>query len=538
MIERLIENWLTKSDERSYQIPFVHSLIHNGYKVIHSSRHCPLEFGKDIIAVDSSGRPCAYQLKALYGKKLSLKMFQDLVQQLNSLINLAIAHPGITSNRQHRSILVINDEIQEEAQSAIKQYNQGFVNYGTPDKKLEIISKGDLINIFHRMGTEFWPCMDFADIKTFLNLFLNDGKGSLPKNELSDLFEISLPFKKKDGKIPGKNECARKISGLTLLNVLSINSFSKNSHHSAEFEAWVLYIAYILALAERWCLEEKYFKTEYMMALDLVYYSVERLCLELMSKEEYFEGDAFFDGPVYKVRMTYLLGLMSLLGLWRRYKGEKKDKIDDFIRSFILSQEKCLYLWGEYAIPQFLAYHWYLMTIESTPKPDFQLISLIQNIVKANSHRKAGLLANPYYSPDDIIPYIIGTNLEPLDDNFDGQSYYLESLLHLFVRANWKQSLKLEWSGITKVFATCFKPKNNWEYFFWRCKEGTTTAKEFQHCQKWEDLRALANDNSVNELPHLIKINPLFYLAFLIVYPHRVNSSGIRWFDCEIKKLI
>jgi len=538
MIERLIENWLTKSDERSYQIPFVHSLSQNGYKVLHSSRHCSLELGKDIIALDPKGRPCAYQLKALDGKKLSLKMFQDLQQQLNSLINLAIAHPGISSQRQHRSFLVINDEIQEEAQIAINQYNQGFINNGTPDKKLEIISKGDLINIFRKMGTEFWPDLDYTDVKTFLNIFLNDGKGTLPKNELSDLLRTSLPFSKTDGKNPTKNECLRKISGLILLNVLSINLFTKNANYAAEFEAWILYLSYILALAERWSLGDKYFKSEYNLVLDLVYFSLEKLCLELKGREEYFEGDAMFDGPVYKVRMTYLIGLMSLLGLWRKYRGEQGKNIDDFIRSFITSNKKNLNLWGEYAMPQFLAYYWYWKTIDSTCEPDFMLLSLTKNIVNSNSHRKAGLLANPYYSPDDIIPYIIGTNLEPLDDSFDGQSYYIEPLLQLFVRADWKQSLKWEWPGITKVFPTHFKPKNNWEYYFWRCTAGTTIAKELQSYQKWDDLKNLAMENSGNELPVLIKKNPLLYLAFLIVYPHRSSSSGIRWLDSEINKFI
>jgi hypothetical protein len=38
-------------------------LVAEGYTIVHLSRHSPIEMGKDIIAIDKDGIPCAFQLK-------------------------------------------------------------------------------------------------------------------------------------------------------------------------------------------------------------------------------------------------------------------------------------------------------------------------------------------------------------------------------------------------------------------------------------------------------------------------------------------
>ena len=55
VIERLLETWLNKANERSFQIPFAHWLAYQGYTVLHVSRHCAMELGKDVIAIAPDG---------------------------------------------------------------------------------------------------------------------------------------------------------------------------------------------------------------------------------------------------------------------------------------------------------------------------------------------------------------------------------------------------------------------------------------------------------------------------------------------------
>jgi hypothetical protein len=51
---------LDSASERSYQGPFCQILSARGYTVLHSTRHAPIEFGKDVIAIAPDGVPCAY----------------------------------------------------------------------------------------------------------------------------------------------------------------------------------------------------------------------------------------------------------------------------------------------------------------------------------------------------------------------------------------------------------------------------------------------------------------------------------------------
>jgi hypothetical protein len=63
MIESAIANWLTKTNERNYQIPYCQVLLAKGQRVLYASTHRPMEQGKDIITVDDNGTYHAYQLK-------------------------------------------------------------------------------------------------------------------------------------------------------------------------------------------------------------------------------------------------------------------------------------------------------------------------------------------------------------------------------------------------------------------------------------------------------------------------------------------
>ena len=166
MNARVLENWLDKATERSFQLPFCHSLAADGYRVVHVSRHCAMEMAKDILAVTPDGRPCAYQLKNVGGKQLTLaKWRSDLEPQIVPLVYNQIVHPSITSNKHHRSFIVINGELSEEVSASIDQFNRGL--RGRP--KLRTLVKGDLLDRFTRLGSNFWP----SDIPSNLNSYSN-----------------------------------------------------------------------------------------------------------------------------------------------------------------------------------------------------------------------------------------------------------------------------------------------------------------------------------------------------------------------------
>ena len=83
MLERVIENWLDKASERMFQQPYCYMLSAKGHTIIHLTRHCGMEMGKDIITIAPDGTPCAFQLKT---GNISLAKWRDEVSPQIDLI--------------------------------------------------------------------------------------------------------------------------------------------------------------------------------------------------------------------------------------------------------------------------------------------------------------------------------------------------------------------------------------------------------------------------------------------------------------------
>lgn len=163
-----------------------------GYTVLHMSRHCAMEIGKDIIALDSEGTPCAFQLKCSKGKKISLSQWRDEISsQVTDPLHCKIVHPSVDKSAPHRSFLVTNGEIDEEVCRAIDDLNRLWVDRGRPEIKLETIVRGQMLEKAKKVGLSLWPS-ELTDIKTFLEIYLYDGRATLPKDKLAALFESTL----------------------------------------------------------------------------------------------------------------------------------------------------------------------------------------------------------------------------------------------------------------------------------------------------------------------------------------------------------
>ncbi len=544
MIERLLENWLDKANERSFQIPFCHSLTNQGFTVLHLTRHCGMEMGKDIIAVSSDGTPHVYQLKSVHGGKLTLSQWdKDLFPQVVKMVYLKTIHPSITSSKPHKSYIVINGDFDEETSHAIDEFNRARRDDGEQHKQVNTIVKGQLLESFLALQDNFW-LPNLGDIKTYLELYLETGKGNLPKDKLSKLFTSSMPYNVINGKQPSINKCERALAGNAIICSSAISSYTNSDNYVAEFEAWTLYLSYTLALAERWNLPEDSWTFELDIAQKSIYNALSNLCDELIARKHYVEGDPLSDKRIYRIRMTYLLGLMSIYAIWRKTLQTNLDNEHDlFIREFCLNNINKVELWGEFAVPQLIVLYVYLRTIDATLKPDFQILaSLIDTISKHNRPRCNEGLANPYYDVEDILPYITTFIDKPLSgellrDSFNGCSYTLESLIHLFVRTNWKQRMKALWPSTTQIAKLSFIPNNPWEFYFWRNREGINQIEFTVPTQCWDDLKHKAFESEGKEIPTLIKQYPIQFLCLLIVMPHRINSSGIRWVTTKLEKM-
>jgi hypothetical protein len=141
VLERVIENWLASVSERSFEIPFQQLLALDGYTVIHKAfPHGPMEQGKDLLAINADGLPCAYQLKS---GNLTLREWRtDIQGQIYDLLDVAIQHPSIPKTPTHQSYLVTTGCLDDTLRQTIDAFNDGRRRQGKSE--LNVIVKGQL----------------------------------------------------------------------------------------------------------------------------------------------------------------------------------------------------------------------------------------------------------------------------------------------------------------------------------------------------------------------------------------------------------
>jgi hypothetical protein len=549
VLERAVDNWLDKASERSFQVPFCYMLSRQGYTIVHISSHNAMELGKDVLAVDKKGTPCAFQLK---GGDVSLRKWRDEVApQVRDLAYGTVTHPSIDPSKRHRPFLVTNGNIDETVQRAINDENETLKSLGLP--QIETRVGGQLKAEAKTLQSDLWPS-ELVDAKDLLELYLHEGKDVFPKAKLASLLESTLPFRKTaQGRRQPKRACNRAISSAAVLTALILSSFTEEENHVAEIEAWTLYVAYALALAERWNLEPKYYEAEVEIALRAIKNALTDLAEEVMERQHLAEGLATVDEPFYRVRVTWVAALLCILSMWRRADGEKQTDIDRFTRQFATNNAQSWALWGEAAISQFLAIYWHTKLILASSRQADGLLGMLANSVCDS--KKPGIdsgLPDISLEAADCLPYLADEELrqvlpdelkvqlakEPLTVSYRGYSHTLEGLTHLLVQQNWKRQMKLLWPNVTRINLHRFEFDEPWHFYRWRNEGGTERVIMPRHTQFWDQLKLEANAPTEEYLPELIRRYPLFALLFICVYPHRTSAPVLRWLNVKLRETV
>jgi hypothetical protein len=529
MTEQLIENWLIKATEKSFQIPFCFMLANEGYTILHLTRHCGMEHGKDVIAIDANGIPCAFQLKGTNGSKIKLSYWQKhLLGQVNQLVYHKLMHPSIPSTAQHlKSFFVTNGEMEEEVFSAIKNDNTSHELNGHPEFRLNTIVKGELIEKSKRLGLNFIP-PDFNDFKILLEFYLEDGTGTLEKNKFSHLLEVIF------NRSIRASESGQLIRGSALLTSLATTSFSNKENNVALVEAWIIFISYLFRFVEKNKIAKKHWINEFNIANQIITTSLENLWRECSNITNFLNGIIFEDAFVHNARTTWILGLISSLGIYYKLNDDKEEEVIE-IHEFCQKHRNSLELYGEVAVPNFLSYYWFFRLNDPTEKP-IEILSQLINTILSNIKKKDIIYANVYYDIDESLSLRWEKEQKIIEEkNQKGTSYFLEGLIHLFVRENYKQRMAIIWPDISKLFFSTFRYANIIDFYKWRNYEGKEVLTTPKPTKSWKELKSEAAENMGNDIPELLKKNAHLYPLFLNVYPFRVSASGLRWFDSYLK---
>lgn len=521
MLSKLIENWLDNASERTYQPAFCQMLISQGYTVIHSTRHCPIEYGKDVIAIAKDGVPCAFQLKGNPGGSMGLVQFRDIRPQLDEMVNQYIAHPSIPKDVPHRSFLVTNGRIEEEVALAVNQTNETNVRDGYPHRKLQTIAREQLLGWALDLEGALWPS-ELTELRTLLEMLTHKGNELFPIGKLHHLLSVMLRMRPSDGEKIGDAEFGRRLSGAALLVAVALKSFSENNNHFAVVSAWVAFSTYAIGFADKYRKSNTLVQPTLASAEDAIHNSLSLLLNEASKRRGiYGEGNGLADFPVYPWRYTLLVGLASLYwlectrtGIWQNPEQQAE------IEAIIPGDDKKMSLWGEGAIPQFLFYNWYLKKRQDITS-DYQIVSLADIIMSKP-------LFNVYLQAEDVIRHQLSQTFEAFNSFIDqklgdkaSSSYFSATAMALLAQRDLKDACKKLWGRYSKISSLSFLPQETWMYCLYTSEAGDNHSYIPPETGQWVDLLATSRIDAGIYAPPLLLERPLLLALWCLLIPQR-----------------
>ena len=541
MLERILENWLDSASERSYQGPLCQMLAADGHRVLHSTRHHPIEFGKDIITVAGDGVPCAFQLKGNPGGRLTLAEFRDIQPQLWQLATQAIVFPGVP-NMMHRSYLVTNGYVEEDVQKSLAEMNAQFARGAPPHPRIELIPRGDLLAMATRLGVRLWPS-GVESINVLMKLLVYDGRDLFPIDLLHDLLLPSLYLEPAQEKAPSKAEVRRSITSSAILVSTALKEFSRQDNFYAVATAWTIFSSYVIAACTRHGLD---YTKEGAPAVDIakgtIVDSLCALCDEATGREHYVEGDPFTDFAVYQWRQQLVRGLLSLLWFWIRENDDpdSQHRLAN-IEKFLASTAGETQVWGEAAIPHLLTRIWHYRAKDEalglTELSRLLAYLLIANLGKAEQTP----LASPYYSFEDVLRHTARDFLKPHEDplereSFKSTTFFAYPLFEILAARGIKDACKAIWPDLTRLNHKQFNVESPWQYCLWRTDAGMEETKQLPLTQEWSAVYAQSLSTVCDEVPAALKAQPLVLMLFVILVPHRATPNVVRFLNREIQR--
>ncbi len=99
MKERLVDDWLTRINERGYQTAFGQVLAAQGFSILRIG-HSAYEHGKDVLAIAPNGEVHCYQLK---DGDIDIAKFERDFGQISGLVQARPSHPSLPAGSDSSS---------------------------------------------------------------------------------------------------------------------------------------------------------------------------------------------------------------------------------------------------------------------------------------------------------------------------------------------------------------------------------------------------------------------------------------------------
>lgn len=526
-LEKTIENWLTTTNELSYQMPFCQLLLSKGYTVCHNSKQNAFEQGKDIIAINKSGVPCGFQLK---GGNITNRRWRDEVKdEIEELIDYQIVHPSISKSKGHLSFLVTNGELEDTVRVGIDNLNTGKWK----ENPLEVITGGELLSKFVDISNNFTP-QEVTAYKSFLDLYFRDGKELINEKEYSNFITEVLRLNK-DGL--SKEERKRNIASAVLYTGYIISSAKKSKNHITTIQTLSLLCAHILGLAEKYSLEERYWLDSFEIIWGEIEITAQNLQDEIGNDELEKLVTSMWDGELGQYRRHIAIGYLLAFKCAQLIDGN--NKWDDIFNDVFFTKLKdSVVPWGEGGFFPIILLSLLLDRTPTLPGVDaFKSVCvIIEFLIKFNGAESDEGVLSPYYGITTAIERKFGLLKEPLDENFARRSFTMKAIIDLLIRHKRRADVEEYWRDITYIEQEEFLPKETWMHFLWRSKKGKNESNFPVQTQSWSVLEKEAQNINLKNIPRTLQKQKRFLPFFLLLYPHRVTTNYIKFLDKTISE--
>ena len=530
MRERLLENWLDRSNERGYQPVFCQALSARGFSVVHSTRHTSMELGKDVIARDSKGKFHAFQLKGNPGSRLTMSQWQAILPQINALMLQPIEPP--ISDRAELAVpyLVTNGQVDEDVHAAIRAL--GTLAQQDGREALRLISRGNLLDDFIRpIADETWPPSTEVD-GHILTCWQLDGADYFSTAQFHQMLLQALPFTK----TPRSNvTLERALFGAAIINEICLRRYQESENFLAVLFGRALFLAASYSLIERARLKPSAFAA----VRELTWTSMSEEFTSLIKNLEqeagryYYDRAPQFEFPYHQQRLFLLKSILSVLALSAKHSPQDHhlttvaDEYADFIRDFVCGEVNHGALLGEYAVPQILFVYWYMCSQSGSAKTDGLVGSALNALLTQNSlaDRRAQI-PNPYYAMPDVLADRLGLDSSKLGKNesFRRQLWTALPLFGVLVRRNLKQTAKYLFSDMTKFIHRRTSLRSAWQFGLHQVEDAEEIGEELEFPAEWDAIVARVTRFKLS-IPKGLVEDVVTLGLFLILCPFRLTEE-------------
>lgn len=532
MHEKVVESWLDSASERSYQAAFCQMLVAQGHRIVHSTRHSPIEFGKDIVSVAPDGVPCAFQLKGNPGSRLTLSGFRAIEGQIRELVDYALPYSNL-AREHHRSFLVTNGYVDEEASRAIEALNESNSRAGYPERTVTVWGRGELLELALELERGLWP-KELDDTRRLLAILHRDGAESLPWEDLTGILTDMLGLREGDRREWSREELRRRFSAAALITSICLTSFYEAKNYFAAISAWTLLAVSVIGSCQRYNMS---FERDASPTVETAKVAINDALIDLAeeacNRDNLLEGEPLIDGEVYRGRVTLLLGLLSLLWIQLDENVLPTSISKSEVEEFLDRHRSELLLWGEGAVPSLLYLYWALRRKDSGAAIDGLLVSALEVATEVDEKNMPRGLPGPYWTFEDVtrnrLSAFLGGDHPMSEEGPSRSSYYAEALLHLLVRTNLKSQCKAAWADFSRYMLSEYKPVRKWQYCLPRTEEGVNEERKPPLRKEWNDLVHEARRVDCDVIPKPLLDHPFLLALFVQLFPARGTGEVIRY---------